>query len=224
MITTREIGMPTTEDHDSSQEVKLWLRSSQLRINHCLPLDPMHLCLNVLRVPHPESPAYLSYDLIMILSENGVPDDAFHHLIRCSTQKALEPLRAWLCPDSEEESVSLFKLRVAISRAGEVLQARQKRARVFTETHLRGYGAQPGDEDLNEDITVASSEWLDNTSGCPSSPGETAVSLLDSGFDPASCPYLLGKIDNFFKTMITSVSAHDKIEVPMSTKAFMIPG
>lgn len=222
-------------DISYNEPPKIWMRPSQIKIkyppNHHDPLDPSHRIIEVLRTSHMRSPARISAETIINLSENGVPSFIFEDLLKAQVREIKESLTTWEGPDA------MYKLWSTVERSGAVLFSRRARE-AAGEARVRGFGDRSADEgddddkDIDEDGVEFDSVleqrstawWADQTSGCPSSLEETVMVLLDSGFTPQDCPVLREKLKKVVISKIKTSTMNYRYEVLHSALAFVVPG
>ncbi|KAK7471173.1 hypothetical protein VKT23_002583 [Stygiomarasmius scandens] len=199
---------------------------SQIKINYSLdtPLDLSHLTIDILRFGTVKSPGRLSAEVIINLAHNGVPAEVFLDLSQETFRETVEGLTNWQGEDA------MFNLWKNVEKAEHVCISRRARESV---TSLRAKGFRdPRDEDPDENedddfVDVheqrSTAWWPDLVSGCPSSMSETAMALLDSGFQPQLCAYLADKLQNITKSAIKNLVNKFHYEIPQSATALAVP-
>ncbi|KAI0249735.1 RNA dependent RNA polymerase-domain-containing protein [Lactifluus subvellereus] len=181
--------------------------------------NPAHRIIDVLRAAHMQSPIQVSREMIINLSDNGVPID--------SMNSTISPLLDW---DSQDAMPQLW---AAVSRQGNVMAARMARESAWT---ARACGVQHYDHDDSSEDDDDSDEvdgdtsfshstawWGDDISGCPSSLEETAMTFLDTGFHPATNPVLAEKLHIIAKKAVKSCIKKYRVTIPMSCSALVVP-
>lgn len=172
-------------------------------------------------------PARLSAEIIINLSENGVGDGVFKTLMNDGLAELSAGLTCW---DSGAEN-AMAHLWINVARSGGVITARLARI-AAGESRARGFGDRD-DEDSDDDdedamaqmpVQKSTAWWADPISGCPSSLEETVLVLIDSGFEPQTCPILADKLKQVLKTALDKYVFRFKMVVPMSCEALVIPG
>lgn len=222
------------KDDDRNDNIpRAWFRPSQTKI--LLPKervqDKSQLTFDILRTGRLKTATRLSSEVIINLHENGVPAAVFVELMKQSVNALVKALTAWEGPDA------MYLLWMNVERAEGVLM--ERRARV-AKSEARARGAKhtsiddgDDDEDDQENQDPESEPlmegksapwWPDDISGCPSTLGETVMSLLDSGFTPQDCPVLREGLKNVLDKAISRETTRLRFEVAQSCNAFAIPG
>lgn len=206
---------------------QIWIRPSQRKINYLEDTDdPALLTVNVLRCSHLSYPSALSTETIINLAENGVHSATIIGFIKDSLTERIDNLTTWNGPDG------CLRLWHYDMREGNVINARRAREEVST-ARVKGYvledsktaGYADEEDEIDGGLGEHSSAWWwDPVSGCPSSLEETAMVLLDSGFDPATSPVLREKQLNVAKKALKSALTKYRAHVPMSCSAWAVPG
>ncbi|KAJ7599279.1 RNA dependent RNA polymerase-domain-containing protein [Mycena floridula] len=213
------------DDTSAPDILKMWIRSSQIKIHYPKDqTDPSHLTMDILRFSKFTSPSRLSHELIINLHHNGVPTEVFLNIQKKATEDAVMPLLEW------EGQDALVKLWRAVEEAENVLSARKARE-APSEARINGSKDEKdddddvlGDDDFDTALSQRSSAWwADTISGCPSSLAETAMSLLDSGFDPNTCSILRTKLKAIAKSKARRTGRLAHFDIPLSVTAFVIP-
>jgi RNA-dependent RNA polymerase len=169
-----------------------------------------------------ESSVKISREIIINLSENGVPSGLFSDLLCQSLQDTVSSLLDWDGKDA------MFRLWGAVAREGNVIASRIARESAWT-ARASGIHWQLGDqEDDSYDDESSSLHsvawWGDEISGCPSSLEETVMAFLDSGFHPSSNAILSEKLCIVTKKAVKTCISKSRIKVPMSCRALIVPG
>jgi len=167
----------------------------------------------------------LSHEILVNLAENGVKPSVFSRLIQNNLVEIVDKFMKW------DDTIDLWR---TVARHGGVLFQRRTRE-CGGEARSRGYekyetadDAEEEDDDEDglrqmQDMEKSTAWWRDEISGCPSTLEETVMVLLDSGFTPAGCPVLQGKLKPIVRSRLLS-SSNCKPQVNMSCTAFIIPG
>lgn len=208
-------------------------RPSQVKIvyNRTADLDPAHRSIDILRASHLKLPCSLSAETMTNLGENGVPKEVFVELFKASLNEKITPLLDW---DGREK---LLELWVHMQRRGGVLVSRRAREKP-DQARLQGWTNRDLDEtevededgftqlDFDDSSEIGRSvAWApDPVGGSPSSLEETVISLLDSGFEPKTCPVLREKLMIAIKGYIRREVKSYHPEVPLSASGFIVPG
>ncbi len=108
--------------------------------------DPTFRTIEVLRTSHMSSPAKLSAEIIINLSENGVGDDVFRNLMRSGLNETAAGLTCW---DSGEPH-AMANLWINVARSGGVITARLARI-AAGESRARGFGDREEEDSDGED-------------------------------------------------------------------------
>ncbi|KAF8517651.1 RNA dependent RNA polymerase-domain-containing protein [Gautieria morchelliformis] len=215
------------EDNGSSDEpFRVWIRPSQTKIVYHpnLRRDRAHLVLDVLRRSQLKHPARLSTEIIVNLAQNGVTYDVFEGLMSDGLQGIATSLTQW---SGHYAMQNLWAIIAGVN--GSVIRSRMSREAAGS-SRVLGFGSrdkddeeQDDDEDAVDIPTRSKAWWPDEFSGCPSSLEETAMVLLDSGFQPQSCGILAMKLKEVFKKALNSYIEKYKIVVPRSAEAWIVP-
>lgn len=170
------------------------------------------------------SSVQVSREIIINLSENGVPPDIFIDLSCQSLKDTISSLLNW---DGQDAMPQLW---ATVSREGHVMAARVARESSWT-ARARGvllHDQEGSNEDHKAEDDNSSSHstawWGDDISGCPSSLEETVMAFLDTGFHPMSNSILAEKLYIIAKKAIKSSISKSRVTIPMSCSAFIIPG
>ncbi|KAF5390517.1 hypothetical protein D9757_002717 [Collybiopsis confluens] len=219
-------GMLMQHPNDDHPEPRVYIRKSMNKIKYPeLGSDRAHCAIDVLRACHPRFACKLSSEIIIILAENGVPEQVFCDLLDETLDSLVASLTTW------ESQSDLEELWRTLSRLGGVFSARSAR-RKSSLARVNGYSerdaleADDGDEDgLDNEAEEGRSTawWEDEVSGQPSSLEETVMRLLDGGFTPEECPVMRDKLKKILDSQISNCTANFRIVVPMSFTAFILP-
>ncbi|KAG6873624.1 hypothetical protein C0995_013555 [Termitomyces sp. Mi166 len=228
-------GMALENSETNFKEpLKVIARRSQVKIRyppgHHDPLDPTLRIIEILRLSYMRSPATISAETIINLSDNGVPSEIFVNLLKANLEEVVAVLTTWDGPDA------MYNLWTAVERAGAVLHSRRARAAVG-EVRARGlsnYSNEDEDEDDDEDDEDvmkydvgqerSKAWWGDQISGCPSSLEETVLVLLDAGFRPQDSPIVREKLKQVVKGAVNRRTCKYRYELAQSAIAFVVPG
>ncbi|KAF7727414.1 hypothetical protein EC973_007578 [Apophysomyces ossiformis] len=187
-----------------------------------LSIDPVHYTFDLVKDAICVYPSNLNTQFIQCLAAGGVPTSVFVDLLK-------EYLRRLISIVTENKNIKI--LRDWVAKTGSIMRARWE-----LEDNEKGiWREQVVDEEYTEckaeeEIPETSSAplanesyWKFNTySGAPAGMHESAVRLLDSGFD-LSNPYLSSKITQIFRSVMRSVTSKYKIEVEQSCTVTCIP-
>ena len=230
-------GMLVLRQEDSSpgDSLKVWVRPSQTKIKG-QPTDPGHLTLDLLRMSYVRTPAQISSEVIINISENSFGpnmSNASHDVLPELMEKALmdmvENFTTWEGPDA------MYKLWATVEKAGGVNLMRKGRDMVGQQRFMGLGNRDYEDEDDSKDEAIKDKDdgefdsksvawWPDQISGCPSSLEETVMYFLDAGFTPQRCPVLREKLKKILETKISNKIDKMKIVINYSATAFVIPG
>lgn len=212
------------DDDSPDSPPRIWIRSSQKKINHrpfgdaSVPLNRALLILDFLNASRVTVGTRLSTYSILNLCHNCVSIDVIKTLIKKDLEEEIAPLTRW--------NESMVPVAKAISSAGRITGTRlQRYAGVASRAHgfVRDFHR---DEEWAEEAgsEVPASVGRDPYSGAPLSLHETAYDLLVAGFRPLDFPILSDKIHNVLKLLIASYVKNFKIKVAESVEAFIMPG
>ena len=186
---------------------QVWIRNSQKKVQYDDEgLDQAHLVLDVLRCSQLKTPARLSTQIIVNLAQNGVPYEVFLCLMKHGLQEIAAGLTQWNGTFSME---SLWSSVCKVN--GSVIRARMAKEAGGT-SRLMGFSARDWADHEEEDAADAADDetiptvlrdQLERQSieidDDGSSLEENVMILLDSGFQPQSCPFLAAKIKLILK-------------------------
>ncbi|KAF5357710.1 hypothetical protein D9758_007515 [Tetrapyrgos nigripes] len=199
---------------------------SQIKIQYIRAteaMDPSHLTLDLLRFAQVKTPGRLSAEVIINLEYNGVPAQHFVDLSKQAMTDLVTSLTTW------EGKDAMFNLWRSVERTECVVSARRSRESV-TDGRLKGFmdlkeDDMKDDENADNDKTDqhSSAWWPDPVSGCPSSLAETVMTVLDAGFMPQGCPYLMDKLKQVLKYQINHLMNKFRFEIEQSATAFAVP-
>lgn len=208
-------------DLDFNQGDWISIRKSQLKFKTGLPQfdmthDPHHYTFDLVKNAICIYPSSLNTQFIQCLSSGGVPTQVFIDLLREYLDRLTHVV-------AQNHNVRI--LRDWIDKTGNIMRARWELENTEKDTwrdpasHADDYvECRSNDEDPLETPLQRTNDdyWRVNTySGMPAAMYETAVRMLDSGFD-LSNPYLATKVTNMFRDVMRSVTTKYKIEVEQS--------
>lgn len=203
-----------------------WLRPSQIKIqptSNYLEI-PAHRIIDILRASHMQSSIKISREIIINLSENGVPTLIFIDLLTQSLKDTTSSLLAWDGPDA------MAQLWATVFTNSNVMSGRIARKSSWT---ARASGIKSYQDDVNDDdepndddslLQHSTAWWGDEISGCPSSLEETVLAFLDSGFHPSTNSILAARLHEVAKTAVKTSILKSRVNVPMSCRALIVPG
>ncbi|KAJ6489328.1 RNA dependent RNA polymerase-domain-containing protein, partial [Mycena vitilis] len=219
----QSLGLLVLDSTDDSEEPRIWLRPSQMKIEYGECHDPALRTIDLLRSSHTKVQCRLAIETIINLSENGVPSKVFIHLLEETLNRLLDPLLAW------EGPLAMERLWCAVANAGGVMTSRLARQDTVM-SRVRGYSERGSEttwdnEDEIQEEPQSIAWWSDQVSGCPSTLEETIMALLDSGFSPSTCTILRSKLGSAVKGYIRRYLDSYRIELPPGTSlmAFLVP-
>ncbi|KAL0077728.1 RNA-dependent RNA polymerase RdRP [Phycomyces blakesleeanus] len=216
-------------EFESGEWIKI--RASQNKFKTCLPqadmdyqTDPIHFTFDLVKTSICIYPSKLNTQFIQAISAGGVPKDAFTKILHEYLQKLVTIVL---------ESKNIKVLRDWVIKTGAVMNARWEVEAVeqdvwrdtLSDTWLTDYA--PTEDTLSPDILTASSGkanyWRYNAySGLPASLYDSAVRMIDSGFDLTN-PFLANKITNIFRDTMRMVMSKYRIEVQQSCTLTCVP-
>ncbi len=197
----------------TEERPEVWFRRpSQIKINYPATesLDPLHLTMAILHFSSIQSPARLSAEVIINLEHNGVPAVVFEQLGRNCIQQVVQDFATCTTPDA-------YRLWASVEDVEGIYSARRMRV---TENRKRPLRRKKDDEDDHD----AGAWFPDPHSGCPTSLGETAMELLDSGFLPDNCNFLKQKLWRVAKSKMRAVSSQFNFELEQSCSGLVVIG
>lgn len=174
-----------------------------------------------------QSSVKISREIIINLSENGVPTSIFVDLLIQSLKDTTLSLLLW------DGSDAMAQLWATVFKEGNVMSGRMARKSSWT---ARASGIRSSlndqedvnddddDEELNSNSLHSTPWWGDEISGCPSSLEETVLAFLDSGFHPSTNSILAARLHEVAKTAVKSSIIKSRVKVPMSCRALIVPG
>ncbi|KAK0232473.1 RNA dependent RNA polymerase-domain-containing protein [Armillaria nabsnona] len=195
----------------TEERPEVWFRRpSQIKINYPATesLDPLHLTMAILHFSSIQSPARLSAEVIINLEHNGVPAVVFEQLGRNCIQQVVQDFATCATSDA-------YRLWASVEDVEGIYSARRMRV---TENRKRPLRRKKDNEDDHD----AGAWFPDPHSGCPTSLGETAMELLDSGFLPDNCNFLKQKLWRVAKTKMRAVSSQFNFELEQSCSGLVV--
>jgi hypothetical protein len=239
-------GLFVIHPTDTDPDPKIWIRKSQDKMSYLYPLDRGHRILDLLTVSHPSAPISLSRQSILNLAHNEIPDDVLIDLLIKGLTDEVKPLMNWGSPQA------MIALWQAINRIGGVTGSRTQRQAAGRSRAIGLQGREWGHVDVGmEDEDAVSPDLADDlstpvysgrndcsggeffphwNSHClsfilvPLAMHECAVELVQAGFRPDELKFLRDKIRYIVNQTITTTVEKYQIPLPLSTKAFIIPG
>ncbi|KAJ7292563.1 RNA dependent RNA polymerase-domain-containing protein [Mycena rebaudengoi] len=215
-------GVWIIDPDDDSSDPRIWIRDSQKKIN-LHSLSRAHRIFDLLAVSRPSSSVSLSKQPIMILAHNGVPFQCFSTLQEQGLKDLITPLMQW---HGENATAQLWD---AINQVGNVTRCRLQRlaagaSRALGFEKRRFDATDPReDEDLDADFEELAQSSRNALNGAPLSVNESALDLLQAGFDPLKLPLLSSKISYVIKNTMESFLSKYKIPLVTSLDAYIIP-
>lgn len=226
-------------DRDPSAEPKIWIRHSQVKVKlasdwstaQLSRLHPAHLIFDLVQPSRVSAPSRLSKYPIMNLSHNKVPTELISELMETSLRELVHPFIQW------ERQHAMLILWCTIYRAGNVTTRRLQRhaaglARALgISRQFREYGpngelitddSESEDEEEDEKNTEANPDPRLFTA--PDSLHESALELIQAGFNPSTLPFLLSKVKMVVQQTLDAYLNDYHIVVPESAEALIIPG
>ena len=223
------------EDHDPLSPPRIWIRTSQRKINLVdpslfsphLPLDPkvlhgVHQAQMIFDVVAPSKvtmPTRLNRLTLANLSDNGVPSELFVELMRDTLEEEVEGLTRW---DGRDAMALLWD---AVNRATKTTQSRLQRHALGLQRAL-GLASRMQDDALAKDESQADDEGDESADGdtSPDTIGEKILQRLQAGFSPKEDGQLYDDIKWVIKQTIEKAVNEYHITVPKSVEMFIVPG
>ncbi|KAG0167406.1 hypothetical protein DFQ28_006904 [Apophysomyces sp. BC1034] len=212
---------------DFNSEEWIEIRKSQNKFKTGVPqfdlsTDPVHYTFDLVKNAICVYPSNLNTQLIQCLAAGNVPTYVFVDLLK-------EYLKRLTSVVTENRNIKI--LRDWVAKAGSIMYSRweldDNEKGIWREQLVdEAYVECSTDEESGEVFAVSSESenyWKYNAySGSPTGLHESAVRLLDSGFD-LSNPYVATKITHIFRDIMRSVTTKYKIEVQQSCTVTCIP-
>jgi hypothetical protein len=220
---------------DDSTQPKIWIRSSQnkinLRANSLAPgkhwHERVHRIFDFVAASRVGTMSHISTQSILNLSHNGVPDDVLQSLMMEGLRLEVNPFLDWNRPHAD-----IF-LWDTINKAGRVSAGRLQR---LAKERGRALGLQKkswGDEwadanrqNLEPESTSAPFQTFsgrDERTKAPISVYEKGLELLQAGFMPNRSQVLWLSIKTMMTLAIDDAINDYRIPIPKSTQAYIIP-
>ena len=130
--------------HDNSDEPKIWIRTSQNKIQN-RSFDRAHLIFDLLCPSHPSPPAAVTQQSIINLFANGVPQETLIRLMEEGLEKVIAPLLEW------EGRYAMPLLWDAINKCGGISGSRTQRLATSLNRVLGLKGRDWGHESVEMD-------------------------------------------------------------------------
>lgn len=228
--------------HDNSDEPKIWIRTSQNKIQN-RSFDRAHRIFDLLCPSRPSAPAALSQQSIINLFANDVPQETLIRLMEEGLEKVIAPLLEW------EGRYAMPLLWDAINKCGGISGSRTQRLAASLNRVLGLKGRDWGDESVEMDDAKQESEddFLATYTGrnpysggvshattiyfllkvnfsAPLALHESAMELVQANFHPAKTEQLYEKIKWIMKKTIEASVKDYRIPILESLGAFIVPG
>ncbi|KAG8712265.1 hypothetical protein FRC11_000575, partial [Ceratobasidium sp. 423] len=207
------------EHRDPSEEPKIWMRSSQVKIQlnpQKEKWSPIHFILDVLSGSLVPEASSITYEMIMSLSENKVPDEVLVKLLRDTIEREARSME----PSSKPHGAQV--LYDSIYATHRVLQGRLRRV-ISPDAHRAQALVELENDDDDEGSGLAKWEaGPDPFSGQPASSQEQVLGWLQSGFAPTD-RFVMEKLVYLQKKLMTAAVNKYRIAVPESVRAFIVP-
>lgn len=214
---------------NASPYPQIWIRPSQLKI-HIAEDDskhPLHLTFNLLRPPS-ISTVTISRQTILNLADHGIVNETFKELQHKGFERLISPYMQF------EGKHAMLELARFLTKTQSMLI---RRLRYASGADARALGhlqieRDSDDEDEEEETSddddamkAASTELVERfPGGLPVSAVETAVEMLESGFDPRNQFLLQQKLLSFFSGACDDALYDYDIPLEESAQAWCIPG
>ncbi|CAE6522319.1 unnamed protein product [Rhizoctonia solani] len=205
------------EHRDPYEEPKIWLRSSQVKIQlnpDKKKWSPVHYILDVLSGSLVPESSSITYEMIMSLSENGVPDQVLVNLLRETIERDALSMEPSSKPHGSQvlyDSVYMTH-RVLQSRLRQIISPDAHRAQALLEF-----------EKTDDNASLAKWETgPDPFSGQPASSQEQVLGWLQAGF-ASTDRFVMEKLVYLQKKLMTAAVKQYRIAIPESTRAFIVP-
>ncbi|KEP48177.1 RNA-dependent RNA polymerase [Rhizoctonia solani 123E] len=207
------------EHRDPSEEPQIWLRSSQVKIQlnpEKEKWSPIHYILDVLSGSFIQESSSITYEMIMSLSENKVPDRALAKLLRDTIERDAQSME----PSSKPHGSKV--LYDSVYATHRVLQSRLRQI-ISLDAHRAQALIELEDEDEYEGLTSAKWEaGPDPFSGQPASSQEQVLGWLQAGFSPTD-RFVMEKLVYLQKKLMTEAVNRYRIAIPESVRALIVP-
>uniref|UniRef100_A0A0W0F1S2 RNA-dependent RNA polymerase n=2 Tax=Moniliophthora roreri TaxID=221103 RepID=A0A0W0F1S2_MONRR len=219
---------PDDDDH----QPKIWIRPSQSKIKYERP-DRAHHILDLLCAGQVGSPPNLSRQLVVNLWSNGVRPQLIEDLMRSGLEEITKPLTSWghgvmdmealwdaVSRTAKTTSSRLGRLGGSKSRAiGLTGQEFEKDAWLECDSSTSKYTTEEAKDNANDSATADSrpDNSRDQNSGKPSSFGEVAIEMLQSGFHPSQEPYMAEAIKRVLEAALNDLVYKCHVPLPDGT-------
>lgn len=206
---------------DPTEEPQIWMRTSQVKVKlnkDKTKWSPAHYILDVLKGSFVQTATSITYEMIMSLSENGVPAELLVTLLRDSIRKDAQSLE----PSSKPHGSHI--LWDSVYSSHNVLQSRLRQVISPEAQRAQGFVEFDDDEDMEPEV-LASAKWEfepDPISGTPASAQEQVLGWLQAGFLPTD-PFVMEKLVYLQNNLMETAVRRYRIEVPKSLRALIVP-
>ncbi|CAE6395732.1 unnamed protein product [Rhizoctonia solani] len=223
MAGSKGLFMLHPEHRDPSEEPQIWLRLSQVKIQlnpEKEKWSPVHYILDVLSGSFVPESSSITYEMIMSLSENKVPDQVLVKLLQDTIERDARSME----PSSKPHGSKV--LYDSVYATHRVLQSRLRQI-ISLDAHRAQALLEFEDEDDHE--ALASAKWEkgpDPFSGQPASSQEQVLGWLQAGFAPTD-RFVMEKLVYLQKKLMTEAvnvgNSRYRIAIPESVRAFIVP-
>ncbi|KAJ7731214.1 RNA dependent RNA polymerase-domain-containing protein [Mycena metata] len=213
-------GMWIIDPKDDSPEPRIWIRDSQRKIRLSRLLRPQRI-FDLLAASKPSAALHLSAQSIVILANNGVPSSVFSKLQEKGLRELITPLMDWKRPNATAY------LWDAVNNIAGVTRSRVQRLAVGASRAL-GFEKRAFDDDADlapdpNNAREPAHIGKNAHSGEPLVVPESAMDLMQAGFDPIKSPFLSKKLHSFIKSTMEAFLTRYRIPLVTSLEAFIIP-
>lgn len=215
---SKGVWMLDPVDQDASSPPRIWIRSSQVKIN--LGDQKLwkreHLIFDFLGPSRVTYPGRLSMQFIINMEHNGVPNEAFALLMEDGLREHTDPLMKWDGPEAPH------LLRDALDKMGNVSGSKVQQLAGSSRRAL-GLGQKFGRE--NEQPLAGVEDGGDPAAEeaeifCH----ERVMMMLQAGFTPKNAIYLRTELRELISREIEKWIKNYHIVIPHSAEAFIVPG
>ena len=243
ILGSKGVWMLHPTDRAPDVEPKIWIRSSQMKINlvdqkvfgpeSLATLHRAHRIFDLVMPSRSTVPARLSRLTIVDLDFNGVPADVMIKLMETGLRQEVEALTQW------EGASAMPLLWNAVNKASAVSFQRLRRSAAGIQRAL-GLTRRRGEDDSDDEDDVEvllGSEPTDSHTGdeesdlCardidmrPLSIAEGILERVQSGFSPLKDRFLFDDLQALLTQVMKSFIKEYHIVVPESAEAFIVPG
>ena len=144
--------------HDNSDEPKIWIRTSQNKIQN-RSFDRAHLIFDLLCPSRHSAPVTLSQQSIINLFANEVPQETLIRLMEEGLEKVIAPLLEW------EGRYAMPLLWDAINKCGGISGSRTQRLATALNRVLGLKGRDWGNESVEDDVKQESEDLFTTYTG-----------------------------------------------------------